>query len=116
MEQRHKVNGSSERAWSSVISVNGSSERAWGSFLSVNGSSERAWSSVISVDGSSERAWGRFISVNGSSERAWSSVIRELSGSLSIDDGDRSEDVTFKMNSLFFLTLSRLFESAENVK
>ena len=34
-----------------------------------------------------------------------------------IDDGDGSENVTFKMNwRFFFQTLSRLFQFAENVK
>ena len=37
-------------------------------------------------------------------------------GSFSIDDEDGSEKVTFKMNSPFFQTLSRLFQFTENVK
>ena len=47
-------------------------------------------------------------------------VRRPVSGvrirSLSIDDGDGSENATFKMNSLFLQTLSSLFQFAENVK
>ena len=47
-------------------------------------------------------------------------VRRPVSGvrirSLSIDDGDGSENATFKMNSRFFQTLTRLFQCAENVK
>ena len=40
-----------------------------------------------------------------------------LVGSFSIDDGDGSENVTFKMNSRFsFQTLSRIFRFAKNVK
>ena len=34
----------------------------------------------------------------------------------SIDDGNSSESVSFKMNSLFFQSLSRLFQFAENGK
>ena len=41
---------------------------------------------------------------------------RDTLGSFSIDDGDSSEKVTFKMNSRFFQTLSRLFQFTENVK
>ena len=37
-------------------------------------------------------------------------------GSFSIDDGNGSENVSFKMNSRFFQTLSRLFQFAENGK
>ena len=37
-------------------------------------------------------------------------------GSFRINDGDGSENVTFKMNSRFFQTLSRLFQFLENVK
>ena len=36
-------------------------------------------------------------------------------GSFPIDNGDGSENVTFKINSRFFQTLSRLFLFAENV-
>ena len=37
-------------------------------------------------------------------------------GSFRINDGDGGENVTFKMNSRFFQTLSRLFQFLENVK
>ena len=37
-------------------------------------------------------------------------------GSFSIDDGNSSENVSFKMNSHFFQSLSRLFQFAENGK
>ena len=37
-------------------------------------------------------------------------------GSFSIDDGNGSENVSFKMNSRFFQSLSRLFQFAENGK
>ena len=39
-----------------------------------------------------------------------------LIGSFSIDDGNGSENVSFKMNSPFFQSLSRLFQFAENGK
>ena len=42
-------------------------------------------------------------------------ALRTL-GSLSIDDGNGSENVSFKMNSRFFQSLSRLFQFAENGK
>ena len=41
---------------------------------------------------------------------------RCLIGSFSIDDGNGSENVSFKMNSRFFQSLSRLFQFAENGK
>ena len=38
-------------------------------------------------------------------------------GSFSMDDGDSSENVTFKLNwCFFFQSLSRLFQLADNVK
>ena len=37
-------------------------------------------------------------------------------GNFSIDDGKGSENVSFKMNSRFFQSLSRLFQFAENGK
>ena len=38
-------------------------------------------------------------------------------GSFSMDDGDSSENVTFKLNWWFFFqSLSRLFQFADNVK
>ena len=37
-------------------------------------------------------------------------------GSFSIDDSNGSENVSFKMNSPFFQSLSRLFQFAENGK
>ena len=39
-------------------------------------------------------------------------------GSFSMDDGDSSENVTFKLNWCFFFfqSLSRLFQFADNVK
>ena len=42
--------------------------------------------------------------------------IREATGSFSIDDCNRSENFSFKMNSPFFQSLSRLFQFTENGK
>ena len=41
--------------------------------------------------------------------------VSQGAGSFPIDNGDGSENVTFKINSRFFQTLSRLFLFAENV-
>ena len=38
--------------------------------------------------------------------------VQQLVGSFSIDDGNSSENVSFKMNSRFFQSLSRLFQFA----
>ena len=43
-------------------------------------------------------------------------MLQKLIGSFSIDDAEGNENVTFKMNSRFFKTLSRLFQIAGNVK
>ena len=43
-------------------------------------------------------------------------LLRTLGAQFSIEDGDDSEKVTLKNQFAFFLTLSRLFQCAENVK
>ena len=43
-------------------------------------------------------------------------TFSNIIGSLSIDDGNGSENVSFKMNSRFFNPLWRLFQFAENGK